>query len=65
MFVSILIDETCAMWIDSSSLPIHCGLKSVMLVGVIMTCAGKMRLPRAQPAGAEHVIARQLAALGR
>ena len=24
--VSILIDATCAMWIDSSSLPIHCGL---------------------------------------
>ena len=52
--VWIFTDEICAMWIDSSCLPIHRGVYWTTALGVISTCVGSSRLPAAQPAGAEH-----------
>ena len=46
MPVSILTDDTCAMWIVSSWRPIQLGVYCTTLVGVISTCVGKRRLPR-------------------
>ena len=40
MFVSISTDEMCAMWIECSRRPIHCGVYWTTLVGVTATCVG-------------------------
>src|SRR5258708_7965034 len=43
--VSIVTDDTCAMWIDSSLRPTHWGVYCTTLDGVISTCVGKRRSP--------------------